>query len=518
MKIAFGIGTLALTAIILGACGGAAPDEAEKIDHDQSDLGTCGLKPKAPVCFAEKCTSDGTWEPEPQAAGTVCQSTGHCDGNGSCVIPPPPFIQPPPRDLGVYQVNAHQILLEYTCGANATSHQYYRQTNGGAFNALFGPTDGCPAGHWVDYDHYLIPGARYCYYVVGYNSLHQASSNTVCIDAQLDTVAPALPTGQVRATTKGGTLTFHDQATNEDGYRVYLREVGTTDWIQRAEFLNPNPALNLKDETYGRPGPDFTFDVTGLSDRLTYEFKVVVFHDHAPVSAEIVFPSFQPLPNLPTPPTDLSALFITDTSFQLRWAPGMFQDDYQLSLDRQTTDGIQTMTLPGANISKEVGPLAPGTRYCARMMAHNRAGWSASTGALCVTTTGTAPPVSHTDGIWLRPANAPDDGFVINAGSFGPIAGGFVDSFQLLGQFNDSRLNGFRLVKPGTTSGSACSDPSAIFLPINGTLSAAQMTALYGAARPSLASGIVVEGCAVWSVLPPMLQTITMTIHYSTPH
>lgn len=49
-------------------------------------------------------------------------------------------------------------------------------------------------------------------------------------------------------------------------------------------------------------------------------------------------------------------------------------------------------------------------------------------------------------------------------------------------------------------------------------LTASQMTTLYGAARPSMALGVTIEGCAVWSTLPATLQTLTMSINYSAPH
>ncbi len=522
MKITLGIGTFALAAIALGACGGAP--SGESIDNDDSQISaTCGVKPKAPVCQVEKCDPNaGFWEPVPLAAGTVCQTTGHCDGNGSCVIPPPPAISPPPRNLTVYNSNAHQMILEYACGANATSHQIYRQTNGGAFGKLFGPTDGCPAGTWVDWDNYLIPGATYCYYVVGYNSAHQAQSNTVCVTDQLDTTVPALPTGRVVPTLQGAVLTFHDQATNEDGYHVSFRRVGAPMWNIWKTYLNPNPAIGIKDETYGQtdPGPDFKYVMNNLDPLSEYEFKVTVFHDHAPESADVVFPSFKPIPPRPTPPTNLHATAIGDTFIQIAWTPGTGQDDYILTLDRAMVNGLGSHTVPGTDVGENLTPLLPGTRYCVTLSGENRGGTSVSTPLLCTTTTGTAPPphlVSHTDGIWMRPPSVPDNGFVLNVGLYNPVSGGLIDSLVLTRNSNDSRLRGVMLVRPGTTNGSACNDPSAIFVALDTPLTAAQMTTLYGSARPSLASGVTVEGCPVWNVLPPTLQTITMTINYSAP-
>src|SRR5262249_32823875 len=108
---------IGLVGLVGAACGGGPPDDGTA--QTESAIGTCGPKPTTPLCYVLVCDSDGTWSPEPASAGTVCKTTGHCDGAGHCVMPSPKPINPPPSGLSVYAANAHEIILQFTCGANA---------------------------------------------------------------------------------------------------------------------------------------------------------------------------------------------------------------------------------------------------------------------------------------------------------------------------------------------------------------------------------------------------------------
>lgn len=97
MGKAFVIGA-AVFAVVAG-CGG---DFDADLGETQSAVTQCGLPaPTVGVCEMAVCTVEIMWEIQARPEGVTCNGTGHCDGAGTCIMPPPPVVDcdhpPPPR-------------------------------------------------------------------------------------------------------------------------------------------------------------------------------------------------------------------------------------------------------------------------------------------------------------------------------------------------------------------------------------------------------------------------------------
>jgi hypothetical protein len=75
----------------MSACGGTEAGTLEKDSEASSDLLACRTKSPPPATCGEWSCDPVTrqWGLIPYDYGTVCNTIGHCDGQGSCVMPPP---------------------------------------------------------------------------------------------------------------------------------------------------------------------------------------------------------------------------------------------------------------------------------------------------------------------------------------------------------------------------------------------------------------------------------------------
>jgi hypothetical protein len=148
----------------------------------------------------------------------------------------------------------------------------------------------------------------------------------------------------------------------------------------------------------------------------------------------------------------------------------------------------------------------------------NADGYVSNTGPkVCTSTTGTKPRVDYSENLNLPPY-PPYEGAVVNAVVIPAVSQGNLDTFVVPAwPTNDSRLTGFIFVSPiNATPGQVTCD-NGIFVPVNGSLTSAQMQTLYGDAHASMANGALVLGCATWTVPPQTLQNVIMTVKYTAP-
>lgn len=129
--------TRVATVLLVSACigvgcnagdDGNGPREGDdQRDRGAEDIGTstaaitgCGVVPKAPVCERAVCVAaDHSWDFVPLAAGTVCNTTGKCDGDGRCVMGPPPP-PPTPRIMDFTSTDIVELQVDITGGAPIT--------------------------------------------------------------------------------------------------------------------------------------------------------------------------------------------------------------------------------------------------------------------------------------------------------------------------------------------------------------------------------------------------------------
>ncbi|HEY6560799.1 MAG TPA: FG-GAP-like repeat-containing protein [Polyangiaceae bacterium] len=84
---------------LLGCSAGEGAADDESFDSRSAAAVSCPIRKPPPVeCTQLYCNlNDLAWEDRPLRAGTPCGANGQCDGQGSCVLPPPPTTQPSDR-------------------------------------------------------------------------------------------------------------------------------------------------------------------------------------------------------------------------------------------------------------------------------------------------------------------------------------------------------------------------------------------------------------------------------------
>ena len=407
-------------------------------------------------------------------------------------------IEPPPRELVIHSATSRAINYSFKCGAHATHHDVMRRDgDGNVVNVAF--LNVCQIGFFLT-DSDVQPGISYCYQVIGSNSEQSGVSDEACTTAALDFEPPSTPSlARLDVAQTDATLEFVDTATNEGGFRVYLRTgAGPFNLIQTF------PRAVRADRGTGQ---HFPVTRTGLARDTDYTFKVEVFHDFAPVSAERVF-NFTTLPDPPQVPANFRVTGTTGTTLSLAWGDSVNESSYDL--DMTLGVGNQDRTLPANSTSVTLTDLFPSSTYCFKLRAVNRAG-SASTGEVC----GKTQSGSQTFDVILQP-DPPTSGLLAYAGLLGPLTGFVLNSLEVRATANDLRMTAFAFI-PATSPSSACHDPAVrVLVPINGSASGADLTKLYGSTAPSISNGIVIRGCVSPETLPVSVRPI-ITAHVTTP-
>lgn len=407
-------------------------------------------------------------------------------------------IEPPPRNLAVGDAKPDRMTISFTCGTHATNHSVMRRLDGGPETQI-ATLAACQAGTTVSvYDTQAQPGQSHCYYVRASNSVNAAVTNTLCRTTPLDYAVPTLPTGYVDGvSTSGAKLHFTDKSNNEGGFRVYLRGGGTSDWslieqVTRAE------------RSHHGTGENFTFSRTGLSPDTVYDFKVEVYHDYAPVSAEKPF-NFRTLPNPPSKPTDVHITDVTGTSLTLAWDDATGEDHYDIK--KTEGPGSLNRTVGANQTSTSFTELSGSTKYCFKVVAENSGG-STESSTVCAATSA----VDQTFNVHLSPA-PPVSGWLGYQGSFGPITNGKLSGLEVRGPANHPSMTGFIFIPSGAQS-DACDDPSRrVVVAVGGTASGADLSKLYGSTQPPLGAGIFIQGCPTFSSTPSSATPI-ITAHF----
>jgi hypothetical protein len=404
-------------------------------------------------------------------------------------------IDPPPTDLDAEQVTPDFVEVSFTCGGHATNHKVLRSTDGGV-NVQVATLAACGSFFIVD-DSKVEPARNNCYKVVASNSKYSATTSTLCVTTPQDFRVPEVPTGPVVSNigTDRADLAFTDSSNNEGGFRVFLSEANAA-WTQVGSFVRGT-------RSHHPTGERLSLTTTNLKVDTSYRYKIEVYHDFAPVSAERILAPFDTLPLPPTAPSNLHVTGVTTDSVSIAWSPGTRVEHYDVVQTEGIGNGTDHIGSDATSFTK--GSRFPNVHYCYKVVSVNRAG-SAETSPVCTTTAGAGSQMFDV----LLALNPSD----LYQGVFGPITGGILNSLELRVAANSGALAGFDFIPQGSTSSALCNDTSArVHVNIGGSVSGTDLAKLFGSSTPSLNGPLLIHGCTV----PRAAQNLIVTAHFSSP-
>jgi hypothetical protein len=180
----------------------------------------CGPPPPPQVCGRWRCIAgDNSYEFVPHAAGSTCQTTNICDGQGNCVAP---IVAPGLSNL--HMVTPAQVGYHYECGGGpAGAHTFALEVsrNGRPWEAL---PDTCSFfGSGDRFDSWRVaPEQGRCYRATVTNPYGTRTASE-CYTTPSDLVPPTPPSASAVPGLGWADIRFRDRSDNETEFRVYGR-------------------------------------------------------------------------------------------------------------------------------------------------------------------------------------------------------------------------------------------------------------------------------------------------------
>jgi subtilase family protein/fibronectin type III domain protein len=303
------------------------------------------------------------------AAGAVASLLG--------VPKPPPPVVPgldPPTNLNATALSTSRIDLTWTDNAtNETGYKVERSTDGTNFTQVAV----LPANYQAYSNTSLLGGTTY-YYRVRANSGpdHSSYSN---VDSATTQPTPAAPSNLVAVAVSSSRInvTFTDNSTNEQGFKIERTADGTT-WLQAGTLL-PNQT---------------NYTNTNLTSSTTYTYRVRAFEGtnysaYSNTSSAATGPT-------PAAPSNLTATAVSGSRIDLTWQDNS-NNEAQFRLER-STDGVSfaQMATLSANITAYSNTnLTAATTYYYRLRSNDGPNFSAYTNVASATTFGTPAAPSN---------------------------------------------------------------------------------------------------------------------------
>jgi len=412
----------------------------------------------------------------------------------------------------MHQVDATAIAFDYTCGGHATSHMLRFAFDNVPFVDVRDPCVGVTQGTFTDV--WDVRGERrICYWLVSWNAQFSGGSQQVCIDVPLDHTVPTLPTVQVTRGIRSAEVTLVDQSINETSFRLYSRLAQSGQaWALQHQWDSPLPDRST--------GMTYHYTLTNLDEALTYEVKVEVYHDRAPVSAEVVLPSFKPLPPIPAGPKGLRTLSVSNNSVSIRWDESQYATAYRIYRSGPGGGAVSAIATISGTSYTSTG-LESSKYYCFEVAALNETGEGDRYSNDCETTYAN-PPTQLVRTLMLFPTTNAATGQVFYRGGLG--ANGVLDFLELRAEDNGASFAGL-ITSKGVAYDNAnnleeedCkfSVPGGTFVDADGTLQGAKLAAIYGSDHPFLREVTkYIGGCPVFTSAQTPPPNIKIVLHYT---
>jgi titin len=223
----------------------------------------------------------------------------------------------------------------------------------------------------------LSPATTYTYSIRAFNSAGESNVTATLFTTLTPTTKPNAPTNAQanNVTTTSVTLTWSDNANNEDGFKIY--DFSTSQVI----------ATTANDVT------SYTF--TNLTPATMYRYRVVAFNSAGESNGTATTFMTLPVVTKPNTPTNLKANNITATSAILTWSDNSNNEDgFKIYKDGLTN---LVATVPANTTSYALTNLSPATTYTYSIRAFNSAGESNVTATLFTTLTQSTVPNAPTN-------------------------------------------------------------------------------------------------------------------------
>jgi hypothetical protein len=393
-----------------------------------------------------------------------------------------------PTGVSLVSTAFDRVSVKFTCGRNADSHSLVETSSGGGEKWV--ANIGCAAGQVRTLTDYRVePGKTYCWSVVAANTTHEARSGARCALVPLDlgpVAAPGLTVSVLSA--NGLRFVIEDKSTNEGGFRIQGRRVGTPVW----QSIHTVMRSTRSDRTVGLLP---RVDDHRFSPDESWEFYAEAFKEYAPAQAASAVVRAQLLPLAVTAPQNVRIVSSEEHAMTVAWDPVPNASNYRIHTAVSADFDPDDVVISASETRYRIASLPAGYNVCVTVTAMNRANEASSSSACGKTVY--MPPTStdHTSDLTLSAA-PPILGLLPFVGSF-PAFGmltGTVRSIELPSAANPSSLLALTFIAPGAST-SACTDPDAsVAIRPGERLDAAGLEKLYGTATPALP--LAIKACA----------------------
>jgi fibronectin type 3 domain-containing protein len=275
-----------------------------------------------------------------------------------------PLAPQAPTGLTAAAVSSSQINLSWTGVGGATSYKVLRSTDGGGTWTQVA-TVGANVTSYQNTG--LASATTYSYCVVASNAGGDSSpSNLASATTSVNTTVPKAPSN-LTAVAASGTqvnLLWHDNSTNESGFKIERSSNGGKTWTQIAVT-----AANIT-----------SFADTSVSSQSSYNYRVRAFNDAG--NSGYSNSAGVKTPALPVnAPTNLAAVAMSTTQINVTWQDNS-NNETGFRIERSTNGGASWSQIAtvGANVTSFTNTnLTRGQTYSYRVRAYGLIGNSAYT-------------------------------------------------------------------------------------------------------------------------------------------
>jgi hypothetical protein len=314
------------------------------------------------------------------------QKTGCYRPAGSGV----PIVPVKPENLVAKTISDSQINLSWTDKSNnEQGFKIERSTNNTTFSQI--AVAGIDSNNYPDSG--LIPGTRYYYRIKSYNAIGDAGY-TIVVNATTLQIPPAAPTNltatAVAGSNKNLTLSWTDNANNEQGFKVYHSADGTA--------FTQIGTVGAKAGTAGTA----TYAHNNLVPGSTHYYKILAYNLAGNSSYSNTAQISMPALNLPAAPSNLTATAATGSNknLTLSWTDNanneqgfkVYHSTDGTTFTQLTSVGAKTGT--GATVTCPHNNLVPGSTHYYKVVAYNVDGNSSASNTAQITMPPLKPPAA----------------------------------------------------------------------------------------------------------------------------